>query len=52
MDIRMPGLDGVAATRRITADPRLAAVAVVVLTTFDADEHVFDAIRAGPADSC
>ena len=47
MDIRMPGLDGVAATRRIRADPRLAAVAVLVLTTFDADEHVFDAIRAG-----
>jgi DNA-binding NarL/FixJ family response regulator len=47
MDIRMPGVDGVAATRRIRADPRLAAVAVVVLTTFDADEHVFDAIRAG-----
>ena len=47
MDIRMPGLDGVAATRRIRADPRLTAVAVLVLTTFDADEHVFDAIRAG-----
>ena len=47
MDIRMPGLDGVAATRRIPADPRLADVAVVVLTTFDADEHVFEAIRAG-----
>ena len=42
MDIRMPGLDGVAATRRISADPRLTAVAVLVLTTFDADEHVFD----------
>ena len=47
MDIRMPGLDGVTATRRISADPRLAGVAVVVLTTFDADEHVFEAIRAG-----
>lgn len=47
MDIRMPGLDGVAATRRISADPQLASVAVVVLTTFDADEHVFEAIRAG-----
>jgi len=47
MDIRMPGLDGVAATQRIRADPRLDAVAVLVLTTFDADEHVFDAIRAG-----
>ncbi len=47
MDIRMPGLDGVASTRRIRHDPRLAAVAVLILTTFDADEHVFDAIRAG-----
>lgn len=47
MDIRMPGLDGVAATGRITADPRLAGVAVLVLTTFDADEQVFAAIRAG-----
>ena len=47
MDIRMPGLDGVTATRRITADPRLSEVAVIVLTTFDADEHVFEAIRAG-----
>ncbi len=47
MDIRMPGLDGVTATRRITADSRLSEVAVIVLTTFDADEHVFEAIRAG-----
>jgi DNA-binding NarL/FixJ family response regulator len=47
MDIRMPGTDGIAATRSIVADPRLEAVHVVVLTTFDTDEHVFDAIRAG-----
>jgi DNA-binding NarL/FixJ family response regulator len=47
MDIRMPIMDGVTATRRIRADTRLEAVAVVVLTTFDADEHVFEAIRAG-----
>jgi len=47
MDIRMPIMDGVTATQRIRADPRLDGVAVVVLTTFDADEHVFEAIRAG-----
>ena len=47
MDIRMPKLDGIEATRRITTDPALTAVRVVVLTTFDADEYVYDAIRAG-----
>ncbi|MEV0201051.1 response regulator transcription factor [Nonomuraea sp. NPDC050691] len=47
MDIRMPGLDGIEATRRIVADARLRDVRVVVLTTFDTDEHLFDAIRAG-----
>ncbi len=47
MDLRMPGMDGVTATERITGDPRLSAVAVLILTTFDADEDVFDAIRAG-----
>jgi DNA-binding NarL/FixJ family response regulator len=49
MDIRMPELDGLAATRRITADPDLAAVKVVVLTTFELDEYVFEALRAGAA---
>jgi DNA-binding NarL/FixJ family response regulator len=47
MDIRMPGVDGLAATRRITEDDRLAAVRVVILTTFGVDEYVFEAIRAG-----
>jgi DNA-binding NarL/FixJ family response regulator len=47
MDIRMPDLDGLAATRQIVADPDLAAVHVVVLTTFDLDEYVFEAIRSG-----
>jgi DNA-binding NarL/FixJ family response regulator len=49
MDIRMPGVDGLAATRRIVADERLRQVKVVMLTTFDTDEHIFDAIRAGAA---
>jgi DNA-binding NarL/FixJ family response regulator len=49
MDIRMPGTDGLAATRRIVADERLRDVRVVILTTFDTDEHVFDAVRAGAA---
>jgi DNA-binding NarL/FixJ family response regulator len=47
MDVRMPGTDGLAATRRIVADPALRDVRVVVLTTFDTDEHVFEAIRLG-----
>ncbi|MFE5289538.1 response regulator [Nocardia sp. NPDC056611] len=47
MDIRMPVLDGLAATRAIAADPALAAVKVIVLTTFDLDEYVFEAMRAG-----
>ncbi|ONK16209.1 response regulator transcription factor [Streptomyces sp. MP131-18] len=47
MDIRMPGLDGLAATRRITGDPGLADVKVVMLTTFELDEYVFEAIRSG-----
>ncbi|WP_239103476.1 response regulator [Microbispora corallina] len=49
MDIRMPVLDGLAATRVIAADPELSGVRVLVLTTFDEDELVFEAIRAGAA---
>ncbi|MEU3790283.1 response regulator transcription factor [Streptomyces fructofermentans] len=47
MDIRMPVLDGLAATRRITGDPDLGEVRVVMLTTFELDEYVFEAIRSG-----
>ncbi len=47
MDIRMPGMDGLAATRQIAADSRLADVRVVILTTFGLDEYVFEAIRSG-----
>ncbi len=47
MDIRMPGLDGLAATRAIAADDRLSSVHIVILTTFELDEYVFEALRAG-----
>jgi DNA-binding NarL/FixJ family response regulator len=47
MDIRMPVLDGLEATRRIAADELLAGVRVLVLTTFDLDEYVYEALRAG-----
>jgi len=47
MDIRMPVLDGLEATRRIVADELLAGVRVLVLTTFDLDEYVYEALRAG-----
>lgn len=47
MDIRMPGSDGLTATERILADPDLANVRVIILTTFEADEYVLRAIRAG-----
>jgi len=49
MDIRMPELDGLAATRRIAADPALASVKVIILTTFELDEYVFTALRDGAA---
>ncbi|WP_246142590.1 response regulator [Nocardioides rubriscoriae] len=49
MDIRMPRVDGLEATARITADPALAGTKVVVLTTFELDEYVFGALRAGAA---
>ncbi len=47
MDIRMPGLDGITATGQIVADRDLAGTRVVILTTFETDEHVFAALRAG-----
>ncbi|WP_019544648.1 response regulator transcription factor [Streptomyces sulphureus] len=47
MDIRMPGIDGLEATRRITEDARLESVRVVMLTTFELDEYVFEALRYG-----
>jgi DNA-binding NarL/FixJ family response regulator len=47
MDIRMPGIDGVEATRRIAAVEELADVKVVILTTYESDELVFEAVRAG-----
>ncbi|MFE6780584.1 response regulator [Streptomyces sp. NPDC057702] len=47
MDIRMPGTDGLAATRVISADPALADVRVVMLTTFEVDEYVVESLRAG-----
>lgn len=49
MDIRMPGTDGLAATRSISDDPDLDGVHVVILTTFEQDDYVFEAIRSGAA---
>ena len=52
MDIRMPTMDGLEATRQITADPLLAEVRILMLTTFDLDEYVYQALRPGRAGSC
>ncbi|MEV7864750.1 response regulator transcription factor [Streptomyces sp. NPDC088124] len=49
IDIRMPVVDGIEATRRIAADPDLAGLHVVILTNYGFDEYVFDALRAGAA---
>jgi DNA-binding NarL/FixJ family response regulator len=47
MDIRMPGLDGLSATREIAADEQLSSVRIVILTTFELDEYVFESLRVG-----
>ena len=47
MDIRMPVIDGIEATRRIIADPRTASTRILIVTTFDLDEYVYDGLRAG-----
>jgi DNA-binding NarL/FixJ family response regulator len=47
MDVRMPELDGIEATRRIAGDPQLRNVRIVILTTYETDEYVFDGLRAG-----
>jgi DNA-binding NarL/FixJ family response regulator len=47
MDVRMPGIDGIEATRRLVASADLATTRVIVLTTFELDEYVFDALRYG-----
>jgi DNA-binding NarL/FixJ family response regulator len=49
VDVQMPGVDGIEATRRIAADPALAAIHVVILTNYGLDEYVFEALRAGAA---
>ena len=47
MDIRMPGVDGLEATRQVVKEPGLGSTRVLILTTFEADEYVFDALRGG-----
>ena len=50
MDIRMPGTDGLAATRTISEDDELTAVRIIILTTFDLDDYVFETLRSGASD--
>jgi DNA-binding NarL/FixJ family response regulator len=52
MDIRMPEMDGLEATRRLAADSRTASCRVLILTTFDLDEYVFEALRIGASRPC
>jgi DNA-binding NarL/FixJ family response regulator len=52
MDVRMPVIDGIDATGRIVADEATEAVRVIVLTTFDLDDYVYRALRAGASGSC
>jgi DNA-binding NarL/FixJ family response regulator len=52
MDIRRPEVDGLEATRRIGADKSLAGVKVLILTTFETDEYVYEALQAGAVASC
>lgn len=49
LDIRMPGMDGLETLRRIEADPDLAELSVIIVTTFEIDEYVFEALQAGAA---
>ncbi len=52
MDVRMPVLDGIEATRQITSAPESSGARVIILTTFDLDEYVFGRCAPGPAGSC
>jgi DNA-binding NarL/FixJ family response regulator len=52
MDIRMPVMGGLEATRRIIADPDVDGTRIIVLTTFEADEYIHQALRGGRAASC
>jgi DNA-binding NarL/FixJ family response regulator len=52
MDVRMPMLDGIEATRRIVADDATSSVRIIVLTTFDLDDYAYGALRAGASGFC
>ena len=52
MDIRMPELNGIEATRQLTASMKEPPIKVLILSTFDLDEYVFDALKAGASGSC